>query len=128
MKNPYVYLHEIKEGSVFAGRRDQISIIKKEISNFVNGQPLRTMAIVGRKRIGKTSLLYRIIDLCKENKVIPVVFEIKDQHIKGQWQFWYELLGKIMSSCAEMGILQYDLMKPLTFWEQNGDNKENNDG
>lgn len=125
MKNPYVYLHEIKERSIFAGRREQISIIEKEISNFVNGQPLRTMAIVGRRRIGKTSLLYRIIDLCKENKVIPVIFEIKDQHIKDQWQFWYELLGKIISSCAEMGILQHDLIKPLTFWEQNGDNRGN---
>jgi hypothetical protein len=87
--NPFFHRGPIRQRGYFCGRSDHVS---QSLGLLRNGQ---NMALVGQRRIGKTSLLFHIAD--------PVVFEAHGLH-RGEHLFVY-LDGTELGHLSPDGVL-----------------------
>lgn len=114
--NPFEYIREITDRNIFAGRRYELEAIDQELSNFVAGKAMRTTALIGPPRVGKTSILLRIAEICETKEIFPVLIELETLHTENPWEFWFKVFFEILSKAKNKGIVQLHASKPLTFW------------
>lgn len=113
--NPFEYIREITDPNIFAGRRYELKAIEQELSNFAAGKAMRTTALIGPPRVGKTSILLRIAEICETKKIFPVLIELETLHTEDPWEFWFKVFFEILSKAKNKGIVQLHASKPLTF-------------
>ena len=62
--NPYDFRGEIEDRTLFAGRGEELGQILEELRQFKeNPRATVSMVVVGPRRIGKSSLLLRVIEV-----------------------------------------------------------------
>ena len=97
--NPYDYINEVSDPALFAGRREELSQVKEEVSRLASEHPIAPMvAIVGERRVGKTSFSLRIQEFCESNGVLAVRVSLTDVTALDPWEFWHEIFYLLMST------------------------------
>ena len=114
---PYVYTKEVKNAELFAGRERELEIIAGELSNLAGGQTMRTLALTGVPRIGKTSILLRIVEMCDKKGIFPVIVNVEDKHAENPWEFWYEVYKRIIVEAQKKGLIDSNPAESITFWK-----------
>lgn len=114
--NPFEYTREVTDPNIFAGRRYELEAIDQELSNFVAGKAMRTTALIGPPRVGKTSILLRIAEICETKEIFPVLIKLETLHTENPWEFWFKVFFEILSKAKDRGIIRLDASKPLIFW------------
>lgn len=104
--SPYDWVHEVTDPKLFAGRKYELTIIEEEIARLAGGQPIAPMiAIVGERRVGKTSLLLRVGELCSKHHLLWAKISLTVSTSVDPWEFWRDLLHAIRSAAYQAGIL-----------------------
>lgn len=62
LKNPYTFGVPVRGEGQFYGRKEELQLIFDTLENVPRGQK-QDLVILGPRRIGKSSLLYRLLDL-----------------------------------------------------------------
>ena len=103
--NPYDYMRPITSPNLFAGRTEELRIIREEISKLkgLPGIP-PIIALSGERRVGKTSILYRIEELCKEEHIITARLSMTESIVSAPWSFWKVLFDLIIDTLHHFSI------------------------
>ena len=97
-ENPYDYINEVKNPSLFAGRREELARLEEEIGRLGSLQTFAPFtAIVGERRIGKTSMSLRVQELCEAYQVLSFRVSLTDMTADDPWEFWYEIFYGLLS-------------------------------
>ena len=96
--NPYDYIHEVRDRALFAGRREELAQLEEEVAALAAEQGIPPMvAIVGERRIGKTSVSLRVQEICKEYRVLALRVSLTDVTAADPWEFWQEVFHELRS-------------------------------
>jgi len=83
-KNPYDWISPIQSKEIFAGRSDEISTIMEELTKLKGQNQVNpAIAIIGERRVGKTSLLLRLDENCKQQSLVSLIINIDDRSFTG---------------------------------------------
>lgn len=94
MKNPYTFGVPVR-GENFFGRKAELQVILDTLENVPRGQK-QDMAILGPRRIGKSSLLYRVVDLLTpHNEFVPVYVDLQNIKPRKIQTLFYKILTEI---------------------------------
>lgn len=86
----------------FSGRDDLLTRVRAQLVN----TPHEPLVVIGRKAIGKTTFLHRLIETVPTN-TIPIFFSLHDMTIDDESHFWVMTSQQILDN-----ILQYGLSIP----------------
>lgn len=104
--NPYDWQNPIVDARLFAGRRNELESIKQNLSGLISENPIRpVIAISGERRVGKTSVLIRVADLCQELKLLPIRISVESYMADDPWEFWHEIISNLMIKSREVGVV-----------------------
>jgi hypothetical protein len=103
--NPYDYMRPVTDCNLFAGRTEELKIIKEEISK-IKGEPSipPVVALSGERRVGKTSILYRIEELCREENIITARLSLTESIVSNPWNFWQVIFDLILNTLNGLSI------------------------
>ena len=103
--NPYDFIADVRDRNLFAGRRSEIALIREELARLAamtSAAPV--VALIGERRVGKTSLLNRISELASENNILPCTISITNLMAASAGEFWYEVFQRLLSSADAAGV------------------------
>lgn len=104
--NPYDFEADIKDRHLFAGRRSEIAEIREELARLTSTNPASPIvALVGERRVGKTSLLHRISELSVEFNILPCTIPMTNSLARSAGEFWYEVFQRLLSSANTAGVI-----------------------
>ena len=104
-QSPYDWKFPVKDRELFAGRNDELEIINNEIERLASERSVPPiLAIIGERRVGKTSLLLRMEEICKEHSIVPIRVSIEDPLATDSWEFWHEVFSRLLIAANEAGI------------------------
>ncbi len=96
--NPYDYINEVSNPALFAGRREELAQLEEEVARLAAPQAIAPMvAIVGERRIGKTSVSLRVQEICERHRVLPLRISLTDITAEDSWEFWNEIFHGLLS-------------------------------
>ncbi len=96
--NPYDYIKEVSNPAWFAGRREELAQLGGEVEGLTAPQAIAPMvAIVGERRIGKTSVSLRVQEICESHRVLPLRISPTDITAEDSWEFWNEIFHGLLS-------------------------------
>ena len=96
--NPYDYINEVSDPALFAGRREELAQLEEEVARLAKEHPIAPMvAIVGERRIGKTSASLRVQEICDRLQVLPLRVSLTDTTAEDSWEFWNEIFHGLLS-------------------------------
>ena len=96
--NPYDYINEVSNPALFAGRREELDQLEEDVKQLAAGHVIAPMAaIVGERRIGKTSMSLRVQEFCETSQVLSLRVSLTDMTAVQPWEFWYELFYGLLS-------------------------------
>ena len=94
--NPYDYINEVRNPELFAGRREELAQLEEEVANLADDQGIPPMiAIVGERRIGKTSISLRLQEICERHQVPALRVSLTDVTAADAWEFWQEVFHEL---------------------------------
>ena len=97
--NPYDYIYEVSNPALFAGRREELAQLEKEVERLSEARVIAPMvAIVGERRIGKTSMSLRVQEVCDSYGVLALRVSLTDMTAVGPWEFWHEIFYGLLST------------------------------
>ncbi|MGB0384124.1 MAG: AAA family ATPase [Ardenticatenaceae bacterium] len=107
MKNPYTFGVPVR-GDNFFGRKAELQEILDTLENVPRGQK-QDMAILGPRRIGKSSLLYRLVDLLTpHHEFVPVYVDLQNIKPRKIHTLFYKILTEIRAGYKQ-NYAQVDL-------------------
>ena len=96
--NPYDYVYEVADPALFAGRREELAQLDEEVARLAEVHPVAPMvAIVGERRIGKTSASLRVLEICERYRVLGLRVSLTDVTAADPWEFWQEAFYSLLS-------------------------------
>ena len=97
--NPYDYTNEVTDRALFAGRREELAQLEEDVAKLAAGHVLAPMsAIVGERRIGKTSAALRLQEFCADHEVFSLRITLNDMTAAAPWEFWYEIFHGLLAN------------------------------
>lgn len=103
--NPYDYINDVADRSLFAGRQAELAQITEEIARLASPSPIAPMvAVIGDRRVGKTSLLHRVHELCEQHRVLPVTMALTGVTAADPWEFWRGALHAVLLVLRQAGL------------------------
>lgn len=105
--NPYDWEHEITAPELFAGREEEIGLIERELLRLLPTPFISPkIAIVGQRRVGKTSLLWKIKQECSKYPFLGVIVTISHRNIAvDPWEFWRLVFQHARDEVSKLGLL-----------------------
>jgi len=86
--SPYDWQFAVTKPELFAGRKTELSQIEDEIARLAAEPPIATcIAIIGERKVGKSSLLYQTIPICRNYKILPAIIKIDDNMASDPWHY-----------------------------------------
>ena len=117
LANPYDWINPVPNSAIFAGRTEETSEIMEELTKLkdeAHSNP--TVALIGERRIGKTSILLRVKELCQQESLPCVIITIDDRMAGDAWEFWKEVYYALFSLAHAIGIkLVSNESRPMGF-------------
>ena len=106
--NPYDWEHEIKVPELFAGREEEIDRIKRELARLLPTPFISPkIAIVGKRLVGKTSLLWKIKQECSKYPFLGVLITINHRNIAiDPWEFWRLVFQQTREELSKLGLVR----------------------
>lgn len=102
--NPYDWKFPVRDSQLFAGRTDELGLIEDEISRLTDERPVSpVLAIIGERKVGKTSLLLRIQEMCSTHSIICANVPIQDTIAADAWEFWHEVFSQLLMAVVKAG-------------------------
>ena len=96
--NPYDYINEVSNPDLFAGRAEELTQLEEKVAGLAAPEPIAPMvAIVGERRIGKTSVSLRVQEICERHQVLPLRISLTDITAEDSWEFWNEIFHGLLS-------------------------------
>ncbi len=104
--SPYDWKLPVENPELFAGRKDELVFIEEKISSLSNPKtPIPPMiAIIGERRVGKTSLSLRLEEICNTHKVLPIYITLNDGIVNDAWEFWHEFFSRLIVKVYDLNI------------------------
>jgi len=104
--NPYDFVGDVKDPRFFAGRRAELAATGEEILRLTATPSISSIiALVGERRVGKTSILHRIAEFAHKNHILPCRVNLITSVAADPWEFWHETLQAVLSSAFQVGAL-----------------------
>jgi predicted AAA+ superfamily ATPase len=103
--NPYDYIRPVVNRDLFAGRREELQTIHEEIQKLTGevwNSPI--IALLGNRRVGKTSILLRIEEMCEEEGLISARIAVTRASKANEWDFWRNIFLVINRSLQKKGF------------------------
>lgn len=95
LKNPYTFGVPVRGEGKFFGREEELQLIFDTLENVPRGQK-QDIVVLGPRRIGKSSLLYRLVDLLTPNKeFVPVYVDVQNIKPRTMRVLFYKILQRI---------------------------------
>jgi tetratricopeptide (TPR) repeat protein len=86
-----------------------MAAIRDELSRLTAAPAVSPIiALVGERRVGKTSILHRIDEFAIDHHLLPCRINVVVTLATDPWEFWHETLQAILSSAYRAGILSSD--------------------
>lgn len=103
--NPFDYINEVRDPALFAGRREELDQLKENIAQLAAGYVVSPFtAIVGERRIGKTSTALRLKEICTRYGLVALHVTLTEMVVIDPWEFWREVLHSLlMAARHELG-------------------------
>ena len=99
--NPYDYINEVSNPALFAGRREELARLEEEVVRLAAEHAVAPMvAIVGERRIGKTSISLRVQETCERYRVLALRVSLTDMTASDPWAFWHEIFYGLLSTAG----------------------------
>ena len=99
--NPYDYISEVRNPKLFAGRREELAQVEEDVARLAADHAVVPMvAIVGERRIGKTSLSLRIQEISDRHDILTLRVSLTDLTAVDPWQFWHDILYGLLSTAG----------------------------
>ena len=99
--NPYDYINEVRNPDLFAGRREELAQLKEDVAGFAAAHLTAPMvAIVGERRIGKTSISLRVQEVCEEYGVLALRVSLTGLTAEDPWEFWREIFYGLLTTAS----------------------------
>jgi len=106
--NPFDYSFPVAERAIFAGRTDELVQLAEELDKLAGEHRIApVVALVGERRVGKTSLLLRVEELCQEHAVLAARVSLRDATASDPWEFWREVFDAVLRVGVAAGVLEY---------------------
>lgn len=107
VSNPYDWEHEVTDPDLFAGREEEIARIERELVRLL---PIPFMspkiAVVGKRRVGKTSLLWKIKQSCSKYPFLGVIITLSHRDVASNpWEFWRLVFQQTRQELSELGLV-----------------------
>lgn len=117
LKNPYTFGVPVRGEGKFFGREEELQIIFDTLNNVPRGQK-QDMVVMGPRRIGKSSLLYRLIDLLSANEdFVPVYIDLQNIQPKKIRILFLKILQRIQDGYKQKNLLtelpSFDTLKSV---------------
>ena len=97
--NPYDFVYEVKNAELFAGRREELAQLEEEVARLSTAHPIAPMvAIVGERRIGKTSISLRVQEACEKHDVLALRIALTGVTAASPWEFWHEIFYGLLNN------------------------------
>ena len=97
--NPYDYINEVGNPALFAGRQEELARLEEEVARLAAAQSIAPMcAIVGERRIGKTSVSLRLQEVCENHQVLALRVSLTDMTAIDPWEFWHEIFYGLLNA------------------------------
>lgn len=106
--NPYIAGNPIRDAERFFGRQDIIDLISDELQNQQNN----SWVLFGQRRIGKTSLLFKLARDLPPDKYLAVYFDLQDKSTL--------LLGELLKELASVITEKAGLHLPIINFDDKG--------
>lgn len=105
-RNPYDYVADVKDPSLFAGRRAERAVIGEELLRLKADPPMfPIIAVVGQRRVGKTSLLHRVTEFARDERILPCHVNLVSSVAEDAWEFWHETLQAVLTAAYRVGAV-----------------------
>ena len=101
-ENPYIFGVPIRGQENFFGRQEELYSIFKTLDSVGRGKK-QDLAIVGPRRIGKSSLLYRLMDLLKDHQDFVAIY-LDLQETPSLFELLNDCIEKIEDSYKQKGF------------------------
>lgn len=117
--NPYDYISPVSDRRLFAGRKDELAKINEELGNLKGQPPIPpVIALSGERRVGKTSILCRIEELCSAENIVTTRIALTESAVSDPWSFWKIVFDSILDSLRIQSIfLPTEKHSPIGFIE-----------
>ena len=110
--NPYDFSADVKDQRLFAGRQSEMGLIREELARLASvGSAAPVVALIGERRVGKTSLLHRISELAAEYDILPCTINMTNVLAATAGEFWYEVFQGLLSSAVDAGAITFDAIR-----------------
>jgi Tfp pilus assembly protein PilF len=105
--NPYDWEHEITTPGLFAGRAEEIKRVDQELARLLPTPFISPkIAIVGKRRVGKTSLLWRIKEECGKYPFLGVIITLSHRNVAlDPWEFWRLVFQQTREEISKLGLV-----------------------
>lgn len=104
-KNPYDWINPLNDPDLFAGRREELATMEEQLSRLAGAKPIIPMvAIIGERRVGKTSVLRRTQGICQQHGIKSVSASVSNVMVADPWEFWHEVFSQLILAARDAGI------------------------
>jgi nucleoside phosphorylase len=102
LKNPYTFGVPVR-GDNFFGRSNELDLIFDTLENVPRGQK-QDMVVIGPRRIGKSSLLYRLVEILKSQKnFVPIYMDLQNIKPRKIKTLFYKFVSEIRRGYNQKG-------------------------
>jgi tetratricopeptide (TPR) repeat protein len=104
--NPYDYVADVKDPRLFAGRQAELALIGDELLRVKATPPFfPIIALVGERRVGKTSILHRVTEFALDHRILPCHVNLVSAVAGDPWEFWHDTLQAILTAAFKVGAV-----------------------
>ncbi|NJN96549.1 MAG: AAA family ATPase [Anaerolineales bacterium] len=119
LQNPYTFGVPVQGKDNFFGREKELQLIFDTLENVPRGQK-QDLVVMGPRRIGKSSLLYRLVDLLTPRKdFVSVYIDVQSIKPRTTRLLFFEVMQKIEDGYSKKGIWSRHLPSFVTLKPDN---------
>lgn len=114
--NPYTFGVPVRGADQFFGREEELQLVFDTLKNVPRGQK-QDMVVLGPRRIGKSSLLYRLLDLLQDDAdFVPVYIDVQQIKPREMRPLFLKMLRSIQKGFQHKNLMghlpDFDTLKP----------------
>jgi hypothetical protein len=103
--NPFDYSSPVSNPANFAGRDEELHLVKDEIHRLTSADKVSPLvALIGERRVGKTSILFRVQESCADLKLLNCKVTLSEPVAADPWEFWIEMFRTVLGQLVHYGV------------------------